>query len=54
MAIDRISHLIDLLDNAGGTEDEPVVIGRLALVFRVADGKGGVACTGHQKAPFEV
>lgn len=52
--LDRIPHLIDFLDNAGGTEDKPVVAGWLALVFRVADGKGGVACTGHQKAPFEV
>ena len=39
MAIDRIPHLIDFLDNAGGTEDKPVVAGWLALVFRVADGK---------------
>ena len=47
MAIYRIPHLIAFLDNAGGAEAKLVLAGWLALILRITDGKGGVACTGH-------
>ena len=46
--------IIGIVHRHNDVEDKLVMAGWLALIFRITDGKGGVACTGHLKAPFEV
>ena len=54
MAIERVTHLVEFLDNTGRSEEKAVVVGRLSFIFRILDGKSGMACTGHQESPLEV